>query len=123
MPDLHTTIETRLKNLIINKENELADLVESLGYEHDNESYLFVTSQWTQNQKSLVNQITRLGYYDEDFHIFWVQVNHDKLNKSDQRTILNKLNERFPYNLCIFSNRIMLLQVRGDLFLPHLLYR
>ena len=104
MPDLHTTIETILKNLIVNKENELADLVESLGYEYDNESYLFVTSQWTENQKSLVNRITRLGYYDEDFHIFWVQVNHNKLNKSDQRTILNKLNERFPYNLCIFSN-------------------
>jgi len=104
MPNLQHTIEQRLQNLIVNKDRELTDLIEDLGYEYDNESYLFITSQWSENQKDIVNNITRLGYYDDDFHIFWVQLKNIKLNKSDQRTVINKINERFPYNLCIFSN-------------------
>ncbi|MBC8198262.1 MAG: hypothetical protein H8E60_10295 [Candidatus Marinimicrobia bacterium] len=104
MPNLQHTIEQRLQNLIINKDRELTDLIEDLGYEYDNESYLFITSQWSENQKYIVNNITRLGYYDDDFHIFWVQLNSVKLNKSDQRTLINLINRKFPYNLCIFSN-------------------
>ena len=103
MPNLQHTIEQRLQNLIINKDRELTDLIEDLGYEYDNESYLFITSQWTENQLALLNNITLVGHHGE-FHIFHVQLVHKQLNKSHQRTLINLINRKFPYNLCIFSN-------------------
>jgi len=103
MPELQQKVETRLKNLIVNKDQELADLIYDLGYEYENESYTSLFSDWTENQRSLVDQITRLGYHG-DFSIFWVRLNNKRLNKANQRNIINLINRRFPYNLCIFSN-------------------
>jgi len=103
MPELQQKVETRLKNLILNKDQELADLMYDLGYEYENEPYTSLFSDWTENQRSIINQITRLGYHG-DFSIFWVRLNHERLNKATQRDVINLINRRFPYNLCIFSN-------------------
>ena len=103
MPELQQKVETRLKNLILNKDQELADLIYDLGYEYENEDYSPLFKEWTKNQRELVNQITRLGYHG-DFSIFWVRFNNERLNKTAQRNIINLINRRFPYNLCIFSN-------------------
>ncbi|ODS30031.1 MAG: type IIS restriction/modification enzyme - site-specific DNA methyltransferase (adenine specific), partial [Candidatus Scalindua rubra] len=103
MSELKHKVETRLQNLIVNKDQELVNLCTDLGYEYDNEIVDSLFSDWTENQSSLVNQITRLGYHGE-FSIFWVRLSNDSLNKTHQRTVINLINRRFPYNLCIFSN-------------------
>ena len=90
--NLHQKVETRLKNLIVNKDKELADLIYDLGYEYENEPYTSLFSDWTDNQKSIINQITRLGYHG-DFSIFWVRLNNEILNKTAQRNIINLINQ------------------------------
>ena len=103
MTDIQSKIESRLKNLLVNKGRELVELVSDLGYEYNNDPVTSLFSDWTENQLALLNQIILLGHHGE-FQIFWVRLNNEKLNKSHQRTIINLINRRFPYNLCIFSN-------------------
>ena len=96
--ELHQKVETHLKNLIVNKDQELADLVYDLGYEYENESYTSLFSDWTENQRSIINQITRLGYHG-DFSIFWVRVNNKRLNKTNQRNIINHFKINVQYRV------------------------
>ena len=103
MTGLHQQVDNHLKNLIDNKEKELTDLIYCLGYEYDNEIVDALFSSWTEGQKSLVNQVIRLGHHGE-FSIFWIRLNSERLNKIAQRTVINLINRQFPYNLIIFSN-------------------
>ena len=102
--NLHQKVETRLKNLIVNKDQELADLIYDLGYEYENESYTSLFSDWTENQRSIINQITRLGYHG-DFSIFWVinaRSKSDKLSLTDPSEIFTisfkEFSEIFPFS-------------------------
>ena len=103
MDTLQTKIENRLKNLIVNKDQELGDLIYELGYEYENEVINSLMRTWTQNQKELVGQIVRLGFHGE-FSIFWVRLNSENLLRTAQRTTINLINRQFPYNMIVFSN-------------------
>lgn len=103
MNTLQKKVETHLTNLIKNKDEELIDLVCDLGYEYENESLDSLMRTWTDRQKEFVTHIVRVGSHEE-FSIFWIQLNHNKLLRTVQRTVINLINRQFPYNMIIFSN-------------------
>jgi len=105
MNQLLEKVNKNLSNLIIKKGNELIDLFYNLGYQYENEDITFKTSGWTETQKSLVNTITLLASHI-GFNVFWVRMNNNRLNRTEERTIINKLTNEFPYNMVIFSNLI-----------------
>jgi hypothetical protein len=83
--------------------DRLYDLFYTLGYEFQNEDLTFITSRWTENQKSLVDKITLLASHN-GFSVFWVRMKDRELLRTPERTIINKLTSEFPYNMIVFSN-------------------
>ncbi len=103
MNELQQIVESHLKNLIVNKDQELTDLLCSLGYEFQNEDLTFRTQRWTENQRSLIDKLTLLASHN-GFSVFWVRMNKNKLLRTPERTIINKLTSEFPYNMIVLSN-------------------
>jgi len=92
-----------LNELSIKKEKALIDLFTRLGYDYQREDGQIIIQKLARSQSEVVDKIEFFAGCS-DFKIFWIRLKSSELRRTDERIILNQINQKFPYNLTVFSN-------------------
>lgn len=100
MDNVESEVNRALKKL--RSPNDLADLFCS----HLNYDYKGIEvsrRNWNAEVNQSVRNLQIIASHDE-FKILWIGLDTPSLKRNEERNIMNKLNNEFPYNLGIFSN-------------------
>ena len=103
MDGIHQITYQLLNELSIKKEIALIDLFTQLGYDYQREDGQIIIQKLARSQSEVVDKIEFFAGCG-DFKIFWIRLKPSELRRTDERIILNQINQKYPYNLTIFSN-------------------
>jgi len=99
---LQKKVHEALTELTVKGQESLKTLIcDLLGYTIEGVEIPFWN--WATGQKENIDSIEVLAMHD-DFRIIWAKLKSDNLKRGDERTVINKINSEYPYNLTVFSN-------------------